>query len=153
MPDTEKRQQRYGRGSGRPDPTDVRFGKVLRQARISRGMSQTDLGRAIGITFQQVQKYERGANRVSISTLLRIAGALGVSPMDLIATLHAAPANHPVDGTERLPLGLARDFGRLRSAEARQAISGLVRALGDAENGAAATEADDAAGESKSASA
>jgi transcriptional regulator with XRE-family HTH domain len=140
MPDTEKRQRRYGRGGGKPDSIDVRFGDVLRQTRVSRGMSQTDLGRAIGITFQQVQKYERGANRVSISTFLRIADALQVSPVELIATLHAAPANQPTDGAERLALALARDFGRLRSAEARQAVSRLVRALGDAENGAA-TEA------------
>jgi transcriptional regulator with XRE-family HTH domain len=114
-------------------------------------MSQTDLGRAIGITFQQVQKYERGANRVSISTLLRIAGALEVSPVELIAALQAAPVDRPADGAERLPLALARDFGRLRSAEARQAISRLVRALGDAENGTATAEGEGAAGESKSA--
>jgi transcriptional regulator with XRE-family HTH domain len=149
MPNTEKQQQRHGRGSGKPDPIDVRFGEVLRQARISRGMSQTDLGCAIGITFQQVQKYERGANRVSISTLLRIADALQVSPVELIATLHAAPADHPADGIERLALAVAREFGRLRSAEARQAIIRLVRALGDAESG----DAVGAAGESKSASA
>ena len=127
MPDTEKEQQRYGRGSGRPDPIDVRFGEVLRQARISRGMSQTDLGHAIGITFQQVQKYERGANRVSISTLLRIADALGVSPVGLIAALHAAPAGQSTDGVGRPALAIARDFGRLRSAEARQAISRLAK--------------------------
>jgi transcriptional regulator with XRE-family HTH domain len=96
-----------------------------------------------------VQKYERGTNRVSISTLLRIADALETSPVDLIATLHAAPADQPADGAERLALGVARDFGRLRSAEARQAISGLIRTLGDAENGKAATEDEGAAGGSK----
>jgi transcriptional regulator with XRE-family HTH domain len=153
MPDTEEQQQRYGRGSGKPDPIDVRFGEVLRQARISRGVSQTDLGRAIGITFQQVQKYERGANRVSISTLLRIAAALDVSPVDLIAALHAAPANQTIDGAERMALTVARDFGRLRSAGARQAISRLIRTLGDAESGDAVTEDEGAAGRCKSASA
>lgn len=52
-----------------PHPTDVHVGRRLCEARVAAGLNQTDLGRALGITFQQVQKYEKGANRVSASKL------------------------------------------------------------------------------------
>lgn len=56
-----------------PDPVDVRVGARVRDLRVSRGENQSDLGRALGLTFQQVQKYERGANRISASKLQAIA--------------------------------------------------------------------------------
>ena len=54
----------YGRGSGQPNPIDVHVGSRVRLRRTLLGMSQEKLGEAIGLTFQQVQKYERGANRI-----------------------------------------------------------------------------------------
>lgn len=60
------------------DPVDVFVGQRLRAERLRRGVSQTELGAGIGVTFQQVQKYERGSNRVSASTLAKAAGVLGV---------------------------------------------------------------------------
>jgi transcriptional regulator with XRE-family HTH domain len=65
-----------------PDPVDIYVGDQVRAERIRAGWSQTDLGKAIGVTFQQVQKYERGTNRVSASMLVRAAKALGVSVAD-----------------------------------------------------------------------
>jgi transcriptional regulator with XRE-family HTH domain len=62
----------------RPDNIDVEVGRLVRVQRISRGLSQTELGNQIGVTFQQVQKYESGANRVSASRLKRIADVLAV---------------------------------------------------------------------------
>ena len=62
----------------KPDPIDVRFGKLLRMTRTMRGMSQEMLGTMNGLTFQQIQKYERGTNRVSISRLVHMANSLGV---------------------------------------------------------------------------
>lgn len=59
--------------SSPPHPIDVSVGCQLRQARKSRGLSQAALGEAIGISFQQVQKYERGYNRVSASKLAEAA--------------------------------------------------------------------------------
>lgn len=52
-----------------PDPVDIAVGRKLAERRISLGYSQSDLGRALGLTFQQVQKYEKGSNRVSSSKL------------------------------------------------------------------------------------
>jgi transcriptional regulator with XRE-family HTH domain len=61
-----------------PHPTDVHVGKRIRMRRAYLGMNQQTLGDAIGFTFQQVQKYESGANRVSASRLAEIAKILGV---------------------------------------------------------------------------
>jgi transcriptional regulator with XRE-family HTH domain len=70
---------RYGRGTGVPDPVDVHVGARIRTRRMLIGMNQETLARALGLTFQQVQKYEGGANRVSASRLAQIAEVLGVS--------------------------------------------------------------------------
>lgn len=57
---------------------NIQIGKRIRKQRKIRNKSQTDLGQAIGITFQQIQKYENGVNRVSAATLYSIAKVLGV---------------------------------------------------------------------------
>lgn len=61
-----------------PDPADVHIGAALRRRRLELGQSQSDLGGLIGVSFQQVQKYERGSNRIAVSTLLRVAAAQSV---------------------------------------------------------------------------
>jgi len=71
-------ERQYGRGSGIPNPVDVNVGKRIRMRRLFLGMNQTTLADALGLTFQQIQKYERGANRVSASRLSAIADVLGV---------------------------------------------------------------------------
>jgi transcriptional regulator with XRE-family HTH domain len=65
------------------DPVDLFVGQRIRAERLRSNLSQTELGVAIGVTFQQVQKYERGANRVSASTLVKAAVALGIAVADL----------------------------------------------------------------------
>jgi transcriptional regulator with XRE-family HTH domain len=78
---TQKPPVVHSRG---PDPIDVEVGINLRRARRDRGLSQAEVGDALGITFQQVQKYERGANRVSASMLVKAARFLGIRPADLL---------------------------------------------------------------------
>ena len=60
-------------------PVETQVGNRLRQRRALLGIIQTDLGKAVGLTFQQVQKYERGFNRVSSSRLVDLANALDVA--------------------------------------------------------------------------
>ena len=67
-----------GRGAGRPNPVDVHVGSRVRLRRTLLGMSQERLGEAIGLTFQQVQKYERGANRIGSSRLYDLSRVLDV---------------------------------------------------------------------------
>lgn len=72
--------------------TDATIGKTIREFREKRGLTQAGLGKAIGVTFQQVQKYERGTNRVAASTLLKVADALKCSVADLYGD--PDPAGH-----------------------------------------------------------
>jgi transcriptional regulator with XRE-family HTH domain len=65
-------------GTGKPNPVDVHVGSRVRLRRTLLGMSQEKLGDAIGLTFQQVQKYERGANRIGASRLFDVARVLEV---------------------------------------------------------------------------
>lgn len=60
------------------DEIDIEIGKRLRQARVAAGLTQTELGTGLGISFQQVQKYEKGRNRVGCGRLYKIARILGV---------------------------------------------------------------------------
>jgi transcriptional regulator with XRE-family HTH domain len=69
---------KYGRGTGVPNPIDVHVGARIRMRRLLLGMNQETLANALGLTFQQVQKYEGGANRVSASRLSAMAEILGV---------------------------------------------------------------------------
>ncbi len=70
-----------------PNPIDVHVGERIRQRRRMLGLSQDRLAQSLGLTFQQVQKYERGANRVSASKLFEIARTLGVRIGDLFEGL------------------------------------------------------------------
>ncbi len=79
-----------------PDPIDVHVGKMVRARRRAIGVSQHDLAAAIGVTFQQVQKYELGSNRVSASKLFAIARALGVPVASFFNDLEEAGADPSV---------------------------------------------------------
>jgi transcriptional regulator with XRE-family HTH domain len=74
----------------RINPMDVHIGQQIRIARISAGLSQEHLGEALGLTFQQVQKYEKGINRVSGSRLSQMVAALKLPSVD--ALFHGGPA-------------------------------------------------------------
>jgi transcriptional regulator with XRE-family HTH domain len=77
-PEVVKPMPKYGRGTGVPNPIDVHVGGRIRMRRLLLGMNQETLANALGLTFQQVQKYEGGANRVSASRLSAMAEILGV---------------------------------------------------------------------------
>ena len=79
-----------------PNRLDVALGLRIRQRRKALGVSQTALADAIGLTFQQIQKYERGFNRVSFSRLVDIAHALDCRVVDLIGDLDDASIPSPL---------------------------------------------------------
>jgi transcriptional regulator with XRE-family HTH domain len=74
-----KRQRRIVKTEG-PNPIDISVGYRIRQHRTIRGISQETLAQTLGISFQQVQKYESGMNRVSASKLFEISNFFGISP-------------------------------------------------------------------------
>jgi transcriptional regulator with XRE-family HTH domain len=63
---------------------DVEVGRRIRILRVDRGLSQDELGKALGVSFQQVQKYEKGINRLTVGRLKQIATVLKVTPHELI---------------------------------------------------------------------
>jgi transcriptional regulator with XRE-family HTH domain len=92
-------------------PLDATVGARIRMFRVDRGMSQTMLAERIGVTFQQVQKYERGANRVGASRLSQIAYVLGVSVGELFESSRAESPRLEFTGS------LARRAGRLARSQ------------------------------------
>ncbi len=68
----------YGRGTGKPHPVDIHVGTRVRMRRKLLGMTQTGLGDALGLTFQQVQKYERGMNRIGSGRLYDLSRVFDV---------------------------------------------------------------------------
>ncbi|NBW06952.1 MAG: helix-turn-helix domain-containing protein [Caulobacteraceae bacterium] len=75
-----------------PHPVDVEIGKRITSLRLAQGRTQQDLARDIGVSFQQVQKYETGSNRVSGSRLYRIAAFLNAAPAEFFPDVGELPA-------------------------------------------------------------
>jgi transcriptional regulator with XRE-family HTH domain len=84
-----------------PRHLDVEIGRRIRERRRAIGMSQVQLARAVGVTFQQVQKYERGANRVSFSRLMDIVVALRCHLTDLTEGLDPTVPTHSPEHVRR----------------------------------------------------
>jgi transcriptional regulator with XRE-family HTH domain len=100
---------------------DRQIGTRLRMLRSARGKSQEWLGAQLGITFQQVQKYEKGINRIGGSRMQQIASALGVTPAYFFGE---AAAKHDTDAlAEAETFGLLTDHGALALIRAYHAMS------------------------------
>jgi transcriptional regulator with XRE-family HTH domain len=74
---------------------DEEVGARVRQYRLRKGLSQSALGAAIGVTFQQVQKYEKGTNAIATARLPRLCDVLGITPNDLYGDLFTSGPNSP----------------------------------------------------------
>jgi transcriptional regulator with XRE-family HTH domain len=124
----------------RPDDftrVDAIVGARVRLLRERRKMSQTALGDRIGVSFQQVQKYERGANRISASALYQIARALEVKPADFFEGIQAEQKgelewSRTIDPQVN---ELVKGFGRISSSKIRVKILELVTLLAQQESG------------------
>lgn len=127
-----------------PDPVDVHVGQKLREARLRTGQSQTALGRALGVTFQQVQKYENGTNRLGASRLWQAAQYLDV---DADYFFEGLPGYRPSAAAEAPPMPVASAVNENSSINGelpelvdlyyrhgfmvRRAIKSLVKAIAD----------------------
>ena len=127
-----------------PNPVDVHVGTRIRMRRKVLGMSQEKLAERLGLTFQQVQKYERGANRVSASKLYQAARALqtpisyffeGLAEPDSESGAKADSAERAIGDFLSTPEGLelASVFPKIRDAGVRRQMLELVRAMVRAE--------------------
>lgn len=134
----------------KPNPVDIHVGGRVRLRRMLLGMSQEKLGEHLGLTFQQVQKYEKGANRIGASRLFELARILGVNvqfffedlPGQSDAHSNGAAAGFADSAGEdhfaeflntREGIELNRAFQRISDAKSRRAILELVRSLAENE--------------------
>jgi transcriptional regulator with XRE-family HTH domain len=118
-----------------PDATDAGVGEKIRTQRLLRGLSQTDLGKKVGITFQQIQKYEKGVNRVGAGRLHRIAEALGV-PVSFFfegaqgMSIEAVNINSSLRFLETAAaVRVVRAFAEIEDKKVRQAIVALIEEI------------------------
>lgn len=119
-----------------PDAIDAWVGRRIRERRAAMGLSQTALSQRLGVSAQQVQKYEAGQNRISASRLNDIAIALGVSPGVLFP---ARPQGHATDDDDLSNLrfmtataegrAVAAAFPLIRDRSLRQALARITEAL------------------------
>ena len=116
-----------------PNPIDKHVGSRVRMRRMMLSMSQEKLGDALGLTFQQVQKYEKGVNRIGASRLLHIAGILDVSIEFFFEGLPGLRAGGFSDDslvaeflTRSESDRLVRGFLKLKDDEARRKVADLV---------------------------
>ncbi|MBN8998011.1 MAG: helix-turn-helix transcriptional regulator [Rhizobiales bacterium] len=124
-----------------PNPIDIHVGSRVRLRRMMQGMSQEKLGESLGITFQQIQKYEKGTNRIGASRLQHIASVLEVPVSFFFEDAPGAPS--PAGFAESRPAAFVTDFlasaeglqlnkafVRIKDAKLRRRIVELVRAIG-----------------------
>jgi transcriptional regulator with XRE-family HTH domain len=135
------------KGSRRPNPIDVHVGSRVRFRRMLLGMSQEKLGEKLGLTFQQIQKYEKGINRIGASRLFDLAHVLGVPVQFFYEEAPAGSDQEALGGYAEKPaenaiveflrsrdgLELNKAFVRIADVKARRAIVELVRSLAEDE--------------------
>jgi len=121
-----------------PNKTDVYIGKRIKMQRLARGLSQTDVASRLGITFQQIQKYERGINRVGAGRLQEIANLFSVTPAFFFED---GPRHKPGQSEEasettellanKYNLALAQAYNKIRSRNVRRNVLELVEGLAE----------------------
>ena len=142
IPDEEHEEK----GSRKPNPVDIHVGGRVRFRRMLLGMSQEKLGERLGLTFQQVQKYEKGVNRIGASRLFDLSKVLQV-PIQFFyeeapGAMDQSSANHGAGFADRSGesyiveflntrdgLELNRAFVRIHDIKVRRSIVDLVRSL------------------------
>ncbi len=112
----------------KPDALDIAVGRRIRIERLARRMTQTELAGQIGISFQQLQKYERGLNRVGAGRLSRIAEALGVPVYALVEGAPGPRRPRKAVGATAPLLAMLAEPGAVRALRAFTAIPPRLRA-------------------------
>ena len=122
----------------RPDPVDIEVGHRIRIERLARGLSQTALATQLGVTFQQVQKYEKGVNRVGAGRLTKISEVLGIEVGAFFSGKDVLDAERSQVVGAASPLKLLtvsgafrllRAYGEIQDGNLRRAIVDLVEQI------------------------
>ena len=123
-----------------PHPTDVHIGHRIRELRLAAGMSQVALGVELGVSFQQAQKYESGANRISGSRIWDLCKVLRVEPNDLFDGLGSVARSPEAQGRTRMVLETVKDLNSLQPSQL-QPIRQIIKAVREANDTAKAMPA------------
>lgn len=103
-------------------------GTRIRQRRTELGYTQQQLAQRVGLTYQQIHKYERGTNRISVARLVDIAEALEIHIPYFFEEISANQAPRPLT-QPRLGLDMARNFSSIADPDCREALARLCRAV------------------------
>jgi transcriptional regulator with XRE-family HTH domain len=114
-------------GERSPGKVDEEIGRRLRNRRLELGLSQEQVAHAVGVTFQQLQKYEKGVNRVSASKLYWLAKALDIAPAALLPNNPHFPSAKSAHSSQ--VRAVVEAFSELRSGEQREAMVALLDAI------------------------
>lgn len=114
-----------------PNPEDVALGAKVRVRRIEQRMSQTDLAQALGVTFQQVQKYEKGTNRIASSRLKTIAEVLDIEVNFFMESTSKNESNLMALVMDKASQRMLVAFSKLKDGPMRQKFVGLLEQLTD----------------------
>lgn len=112
-------------------PLDARLGAVIRQRRTASGLSQDALAKRIGLTFQQIQKYESGKNQVTFTRLVALADALRTTVADLAGAAQGSEEAEIGEASDRETLELVKRFAALPEHQ-RRGVRLLVQSLAGA---------------------
>lgn len=123
-----------GRGKASTDG-DRRVGEIMRRERKLAGVSQGTLGSSIGVTFQQIQKYENGTNRVSSGRLAQIASALNLPIERFYPDVPDAAERTSTPVMSDEALAVVRSFIRIKDPQVRKQVRALLKALAEAAAG------------------
>ena len=139
-----------------PHPVDIHVGKRLRSRRTILGMSQEELGDSVGVTFQQIQKYERGLNRIGSSRLYEFATILGIGVSYFFEDFHDENSENPASMAEdsttfeyekfsnKEVLTLVRAYHGINDDQVRKKTLALIKSLSNVADNSVSDEENDA---------
>jgi transcriptional regulator with XRE-family HTH domain len=113
----------------KPNPVDVAVGQNVKLRRLAVGLSQEKLGEQMGLTFQQIQKYEKGTNRIGASRMVQIARALDCAVRDLFAGCDQGEVGPPIPQFSAAEIKLVLAFRAIESETRRAVIINLTAAM------------------------
>lgn len=113
------------------DPIDRMLGNNLRFLRLMKGFTQTEVGNMLNVSFQQIQKYEHGNNRISARTLCKLRDALDVRYVDFFNPLAEADLTPSGSEQDKIIISVIRHLLAIPSLKKKKAILGIIKELAE----------------------
>jgi transcriptional regulator with XRE-family HTH domain len=114
-------------------PADAEMGEKVRARRIDLGMSQSDLAEKLGVSFQQIQKYEKGTNRINAIRLQTVAKILDLEMSAFFENKQMPDVSSLMDVTDKATLRMLKAYGRIKDQDTRRQIVVMMEAIAAAD--------------------